>query len=292
MEQPLSAAFSSTLSLQSPPPAHPSSLHPPVSPIESLPFELLEKIAAAVCRQTPIGPPTAIISLLVLSKRFYDVLGPRNEAFYADLFRERFDWRSAERRWAQVGQHGCRTKTAADLSVWQMKTIEDKREKKALLAGATETRPAEDLKLTFGSFTRPSSPSEHIEESSSPWRPFTSKDLAVELKQRCAVLTRIRRASVDGQIPPSSSRPSSPRLQACTPGGKRTSLSEPDELTQNLWTCYLMLLENGALPSPVSSRPDAQADSPSHSQTRRISIISSTMPTYEPTCDSSTVTRC
>ena len=98
----LSAAFSLGLSLQSPPPGQPIPLPGP-SAIEALPSELLEKIAAAVCRQTPTGPPSSLISLLVLSKRFYDVLGPRNEAFYAELFRERFDWRSAERRWAQVG---------------------------------------------------------------------------------------------------------------------------------------------------------------------------------------------
>jgi hypothetical protein len=97
----LAQAFSSTLSLQSPP------SQPTFAPslIEALPFELLEKIAAAVCRQTPTGPPTALLSLLVLSRRFYDVLGPRNEGFYSDLFRERFDWRSAERRWAQVCRH-------------------------------------------------------------------------------------------------------------------------------------------------------------------------------------------
>lgn len=127
-----------------------------------------------------------------------------------------------------------------------MKTIEDKREKKALLEGVTELRPAEHLKLTYGSFTRPSSPTEYLVESSSSWRPFTSRDFAVEFKRRCTVLTRMRRAAMGGQIPPSSSRPSSPRLQAFTPKGNRTTLSEPDELTQNLWTCYLMLLENGA----------------------------------------------
>lgn len=129
----------------------------------------------------------------------------------------------------------------------QMKNIEDKREKRTLLEGVTEVRPAEDLKLTFGSFTRPNSPSELIPQSNSPWRPLTSKDYAAELKRRCTVLTRLRSAAMGGQIPPSSSRPSSPRLQAFTPGN-RTTLSEPDELTQNLWTCYLMLIENGASP--------------------------------------------
>lgn len=97
----LAQAFSSTLSLQSPP----SEQSPALSIIESLPFELIEKIAAATCRLSPTGVPSDLLTLLVLSQRFYDVLGPRNEGFYADLFRERFDWRSAERRWAQVGQH-------------------------------------------------------------------------------------------------------------------------------------------------------------------------------------------
>lgn len=95
----LSTAFRSTLSLPSPP--H-EPIPPPLSPIERLPPELIEAIAFAVCRRAPVGPPTPLITLFLLSRRFYDVLGPRNEGFYADLFRERFDWRSVERRWAAV----------------------------------------------------------------------------------------------------------------------------------------------------------------------------------------------
>lgn len=175
-----------------------------------------------------------------------------------------------------------------------MKTIEDKREKKALLEGVTEVRPAEDLKLTYGSFTRPSSPTEYLVESNSSWRPFTSRDFAAEFRRRCTVLTRMRKAAIGGQIPPSSSRPSSPRLQAFTPKGNRTTLSEPDELTQNLWTCYLMLLENGAsLRLATGALPPSQADprDPA-SQTRRTWIISSTTPVFGPTCASSTSTPC
>ncbi|KWU46528.1 hypothetical protein RHOSPDRAFT_15251 [Rhodotorula sp. JG-1b] len=147
--------------------------------MESLPPELIEAIGHAVCRLTPVGPPTEIRNLLILSRRFYDVLGPRNAGFYANLFKERFDHRSAERRWAQ-----------------------------------------------------------------SPWRPLTNRDYAVEFKRRCTVLTKMRAAALSGQIPPSASRPSSPRLQAFTPQAGKTKLQEPDELTQNLWTCFLMLLEN------------------------------------------------
>lgn len=95
----LSKAFDEALSLA---PSPTSDYMPSQSSIESLPYELIEQIARAVCRQNPVGPPSALLDLLVLSKRFYDVLGPRNEGFYAELFRERFDWRSAERRWNVV----------------------------------------------------------------------------------------------------------------------------------------------------------------------------------------------
>ncbi|KAM0792476.1 hypothetical protein ACM66B_005150 [Microbotryomycetes sp. NB124-2] len=199
------------------------------SMIERLPVELLERIALAVVRSNnPVGPPSSLLTLLLLSKRFNDVLGLRNnEGLYAELFRERFDWKSVERRWAI------------------METIEEKREKRKLLEGAIEVRPHDDLKLDpLGSFSRPSSPSQYAPEPASPWRPFTSRDLALEFKRRCAVLTKMRLAVLSGQIPPSSSRPSSPRLQAFTPRGIRQTLPEPDDLTQNLWTCYLMLLEN------------------------------------------------
>ncbi|KAK4053082.1 hypothetical protein OIV83_001817 [Microbotryomycetes sp. JL201] len=201
----------------------------PSSMIERLPVELLERIALAVVRShNPVGPPTSLVTLLLLSKRFNDVLGSRNnEGLYAELFRERFDWESIERRRAI------------------MEIIEEKREKRKLLEGAIEVRPHDDLKLDpLGSFSRPSSPSQYVPEPASPWRPFTSRDLATEFKRRCAVLTKMRAAVMSGQIPPSSSRPSSPRLQAFTPRGIRQTLPEPDGLTQNLWTCYLMLLEN------------------------------------------------
>ena len=92
-------AFNEALSLApSPEPEFMSSQ----SSIESLPYELIEQIARAVCRSSPNGPPATLLNLLVLSRRFYDVLGPRNEGFYAELFRERFDWKSAERRWSVV----------------------------------------------------------------------------------------------------------------------------------------------------------------------------------------------
>lgn len=141
----------------------------------------------------------------------------------------------------------------------RLKTIEDRREKRAMLQEETnEFRPDDDLKLTFGSFTRASSPSD-VPFSASPWRPLTSKDLAVEFKRRCTVLTRMRSAALSGVIPPNSSRPSSPRLHPSAGLGEeyRSALGEPDELTQNLWTCYLMLLENGTLfpPLPPLSTP-------------------------------------
>ncbi|SGY77423.1 BQ5605_C005g03633 [Microbotryum silenes-dioicae] len=254
----LSQTFDSTLSLHSPPPTVPDrkedpsdstefgsgngngrpgggvvgsqqhkSMEASLSPFERLPPELIEAIAFSVCRQCPVGVPSSLLSVFLLSKRFYDVLGPRNEGFYADLFRQRFDWRSVQRRWAG------------------MKTIEDKREKKSvLLESATKARPANNLKFTVGSFTRPNSPSEYLLESTSVWRPLMSRDLAKELRRRCTILTRMRSAAITGSIPPSSSRPSSPRMQAMA-SSDGPVLTEPDELTQNLWTCYLMLLENG-----------------------------------------------
>ncbi|GAA5890371.1 hypothetical protein JCM6882_008811 [Rhodosporidiobolus microsporus] len=211
----------------SPSPTEPIQL----STIESLPPELIELIGRAVCRLEPVGPPSQLRHLLVLSRRFYEVLGHRNAGFYADLFKERFDSRSTERRWAL------------------MRNIEEKREKRALLSALPEIKPDDDLELNpLSAITRPSSPFDSFHPDGkgdeSPWRPLTNRDYAAEFKRRCSVLTKMKRAVASGAIPPSSSRPSSPRLQAFTPKNGRTKLSEPDELTQNLWTCYLMLIEN------------------------------------------------
>ncbi|KAI5476237.1 hypothetical protein MNV49_007937 [Pseudohyphozyma bogoriensis] len=222
---PLPLEFPS-LSLDSPPPPSPPTPRA-LAPFEALPQELIELIAFEVCEQSPYGPPATLVPLLLVSRRFHHSLGPANDGFYSDLFKQRFDWRPLERRWAQLKQ------------------IEDTREKKALLAdGSVETRPDDELKLHYGSFTRPSSPSE-LPISTSTWRPLTSKDYAAELKRRCAILTKVRAASLSGIIPPNSSRPSSPRLQPLSaPGTHKSALAEPDDLTQNLWTCYLMLIEN------------------------------------------------
>lgn len=129
-----------------------------------------------------------------------------------------------------------------------MKTIEDRREKKALLASVSEVRPDDSVKFeAMASFT----PASLVHTNTSPWRPLTSIDLAREFKRRCIVLTKMRRASLAGVMPPTTSRPASPRLQAqqlaMSPDGREHELNlpEPDDLTQNLWTCYLMLLENG-----------------------------------------------
>ncbi|GAA5970151.1 hypothetical protein JCM11641_000289 [Rhodosporidiobolus odoratus] len=197
------------------------------STIERLPPELIELIAKAVCRCTPVGPPQDLRHLFLLSKRFYDVLG-QNAGFLASLFKERFDYAGIERRWAQ------------------MHRIQEKREKRALLDALPDFKPDDDLQLNpFSSFTRPSSPSSFLpDRDTSPWRPLTNKDYAAEFKRRCVVLTKIRKAAIGGAIPPTSSRPCSPRMQAFTPKNGRTKLSEPDELTQNLWTCFLMLTEN------------------------------------------------
>lgn len=193
---------------------------------ELLPPEIIEEIAFHLCRHRPFGPPIHLLPFLSVSRRIYSVLGPRNEGFYADLFKERFDWKSVERRWNELN------------------VIEDRREKRDLLESVSEVKADADLTLSYGSFTRSSSPG-YMPTSTSPWRPLTSKDLCIELKRRCLVLSRLRSAALSKAIPPSSSRPSSPRLHASTPGEYKSALGEPDELTQNLWTAYLMLLENG-----------------------------------------------
>lgn len=226
-----------SLSLDSPPaplfPILPTD--PTTTPLlQLLPPEIIEQIAFQLARLTPTGPPTALFPFLSVSQRVYSILGPRNEGFYADLFKERFDWKSIERRWET------------------MKRIEDKREKKSMLFGLGKDEevqflPNDDLKLTFGSFTRASSPSD-LPVSNSVWRSLTSRDWCAEFKRRCTVLTKIRTAAITGVIPPGSSRPSSPRLQPTSLAGEyKSAIGEPDELTQNLWTCYLMLLENGQL---------------------------------------------
>lgn len=108
-------------------------------------------------------------------------------------------------------------------------------------------------------FPSSSTSSPHV--NLNPWDPLTNRDYANELVRRSRVLTKLRLAA--NPLPPSSSlsssqhsreapqgqtfssRPSSPRSMSFTPTRGRTKLNEPDELTQNLWTCYLMLLENG-----------------------------------------------
>ena len=173
----------------------------------------------------------------------------------------------------------------------RMKSIEDRREKKALLAAVIELRPDEDLKFeALGSFTRPTSPDDIPPASTSVWRPLTSKDLAAEFKRRCVVLTKMRTAAKLGHIPPTSSRPSSPRLQAqqlfgmspAEAGNKKLKLPEPDELTQNMWTCYLMLLENGEswIPNGVGRRVVPCSQSRDHSQTAATSATCSTTPAF------------
>ncbi|GAA5947296.1 hypothetical protein JCM3775_004165 [Rhodotorula graminis] len=214
------------ISLAGTPSPAPELEHHSPSTFESLPSELIEAVAKAVARLDPVGPPAQLGTLILLSRRFHDVLGARNAGFYADLFKERFDAGPLERRWAQ------------------MRRIEERREKRALLETLPEVKPDADLQLDAGmSFTRPSSP-DLVPDNKSPWRPLTNRDYASEFKSRCAVLAKMRAAVRNRAIPPSSSRPSSPRLQALTPKSSRTRLPEPDELTQNLWTCYLMLLEN------------------------------------------------
>ena len=201
---------------------------------ENLPPELIEHIACCLLRLAPGGPPRDLLNLLVLSKTIYVALS--QDGFYADLFKERFDWKSVERRW--------RT----------MRDIEDKREKRMLLEEVSSVRATAELVLNpAGSFTRSNSPnSDYITTSSSPWRKLTSKDLAIEFKRRYSVMSRMRVAALSGSIPASSSQPStprlgSPRMNTMTPTGPfKLSVAEPDDLTQNLWTVYLMLLENGS----------------------------------------------
>lgn len=180
-----------------------------------------------------------------------------------------------------------------------MQVIEEKREKRALLHSVTEVKPDDELKLISSGFTRLSSPSELMKHhSTTPWSPFTSRDLSTELRRRYTILTRMRRAVLAGQIPPSSSRPSSPRLQAFTPAGTKTTLAEPDELTQILWTCYLMLLENGQCSRKTGELRAGDraswtaADERAHPQTVSICVTSWSMGNCERTCDCSTSIRC
>ncbi|GAA6016630.1 hypothetical protein JCM11491_006024 [Sporobolomyces phaffii] len=209
------------------------------SRFERLPPELIELVAQAVVRETNlVGPPRGLVNLLLVSKRFDRVLGfKHNKGFYAELFKERFDTAGVERRWST------------------MRTIQEKREKLELLQTLPESRPSlqEAVHLNPAySFTRPSSPTSAVagDPFASPWDPLTNRDYANELVRRSTVLTKMRTAATQGgffpnriaAVPPS--RPTSPRLMSFTPTRGTTKLCEPDELTQNLWTCYLMLLEN------------------------------------------------
>jgi len=60
---------------------------------------LLELVGLSLCRLEPAGPPREVVNLLLTCKRFNLMLGKGNDGFYADLFRERFDYLSVSRRW-------------------------------------------------------------------------------------------------------------------------------------------------------------------------------------------------
>lgn len=68
-------------------------------PIFRLPQELLELVGLELCRLRRSGPPSELVSVLLTCKRFNLMLGKGNDGFYADLFRERFDYASVCRRW-------------------------------------------------------------------------------------------------------------------------------------------------------------------------------------------------
>lgn len=69
-----------------------------------LPQELLELVGLELCRLDPVGPPAGLVNLLLTCRRFNQFIGIKNDGFYADLFRERFDFESVSRRWqTQVG---------------------------------------------------------------------------------------------------------------------------------------------------------------------------------------------
>ena len=262
----------------------PSSLVPPTSlpqpatrpytPFERLPPELIELIAYSLCRSTStVGPPQGLVQLLLVSKRFEGVLSfKRNKGFYSGLFKERFDQKSIERRWNIVRVLSLSfslltLEVGADRKrVYQMRNIEEKREKLHLLQTLPDTKPSGEIHLNpSSSFTRPSSPSSHSLDDDrheheydkpslsptldSPWCPLTNRDYAFELKRRCSILTQMRRSVKEGGFFEKggigSSRPASPRSISFTPRRGTSRLFEPDELTQCLWTTYLMLLENG-----------------------------------------------
>ncbi|GAA5957651.1 hypothetical protein JCM3765_001467 [Sporobolomyces pararoseus] len=199
------------------------------SKFELLPPELIEQITHHLIFETcQTGPPNGLLNLVLVSKRFERVLNfNKNSGFYAQVFKQRFDSKGVERRWEI------------------MRNISEKREKLLLLETLPESKASEEIFLNpESSFTRPSSPTR---SNCSPWDPLTSRDYALELVRRCQVLTRMRLAVINEGQPWNSllsSRPSSPRMMSFTPRNGTTKLSEPDELTMNLWTCYLMLLEN------------------------------------------------
>ena len=68
-------------------------------PILRLPQELLELVGLSLCRLRPSGPPGELVNLLLTCRRFNLMLGKGNDGLYADLFRERFDYKGVCRRW-------------------------------------------------------------------------------------------------------------------------------------------------------------------------------------------------
>lgn len=64
-----------------------------------LPLPVLENIGLEVSVVNPLGPPTDLVSLLLTCKHVHSFLGfPHNRHLYARIFRAKFDYRAAFRR--------------------------------------------------------------------------------------------------------------------------------------------------------------------------------------------------
>ena len=78
----------------------------PLSTFEACPMEVLERVVLTLVHMTSPGPPSGILSLLLVSKTVYSKISLlSNPSLYSDIFVAKFDDRPAVRRLGETCKH-------------------------------------------------------------------------------------------------------------------------------------------------------------------------------------------
>lgn len=225
--------------------------------LSSLPPEVVEAIAFKAGLQHPHEPPTSLLTLLLLNRSFYHLLRPSSNArLYSRLFKQRFDVQALERRFgrgaeaASAGGAGRGGKGKASLvgagvaAHVGCRAKSEPRHEGSLVISTSKANPS-PASQDFAAATFPAirSPSASGQCSPSASSPLTARQLADAFIDRIAFLKRLRRCarestleSVGGSGGVTSNRP--------IPHHELFGEANQRQLTKDLWTAYLMVLEN------------------------------------------------